>query len=302
MVIAARQQYLDVLASDPANKRALHGMMVLTTDTKQFQEAYDWTQKAIAADSTGAGAYYTAGFLDWSMTYPDYATARKAAGMQPQDSGVIPDAGLRQGVRAQHLAQIEDGHRMLQTALQLDPNYSNAMAYMNLLYRIEAGIADTPAEAAELTAKADDWVSKALEARRKQAQANMAADRAPNANRSDEPLPPAPPPPPPPGRLAQVGDGKTIHVDGNVQQAMILRQTAPIYPAELRQAGVTGTVSLAVVVGKDGKVQNIRVLSGQPMALAMAAIETVKQWVYKPTLLNGDPVDVATTVNVTFGQ
>ena len=132
--------------------------------------------KAIQADPTNKGAYYTLGFIDWATTYPDYAGARQAAGMKPQDSGIIPDAALRQKVRTQHGAQIEDGFRMLQIAIQLDPDYSDAMAYMNLLYRIEAGIADTPAQSADAVAKADNWVTKALDAKRRQARNPRPAD------------------------------------------------------------------------------------------------------------------------------
>ena len=139
----ARQQYLDVLAVDAKNSQALQGLMLLDTNTKQFDEARTWALKAIQADPANKGAYYTLGFVDWATTYPDYAGARQAAGMKPQDPGIIPDAALRQKVRTQHAAQIEDGFRMLQIAIQLDPDYSDAMAYMNLLYRIEAGIADT---------------------------------------------------------------------------------------------------------------------------------------------------------------
>ena len=124
----ARQQLLEVLARDAGNKQAIENMMILAANTRQFAEAHQWAQKAIQADSTLTDAYYTAGFLDWSMTYPDYAGARMAAGMQPQDPGIIPDAGLRQNVRTQHGAQIEDGLRMLRTALQLNPDYSDAMA------------------------------------------------------------------------------------------------------------------------------------------------------------------------------
>jgi hypothetical protein len=129
----------------------------------------EWALKAIQADAANKGAYYTIGFIDWATTYPDYASVRQAAGMKPYDPGIIPDATLRQRVRTQHGAQIEDGFRMLQIALQLDPDYSDAMAYMNLLYRIEAGIADTPALSADAVAKADNWVTKALDAKRRQA-------------------------------------------------------------------------------------------------------------------------------------
>jgi tetratricopeptide (TPR) repeat protein len=203
LVTGARQQYLDVLAVEPANKQAIQGMMLLYTNSKQFTEAHDWALKAIQADATDKGAYYTAAFVDWSMTYPDYAKARVSAGMKPQDPGIIPDASLRQSVRTQHGAQVEDGFRMLQVALQLDPNYSDAMAYMNLLYRIQAGIADTDAQYTDCIAKADMWVGKALAAKRGQARSTNPPATTLDV---DAPVPvpfvappPPPPPPPPPG-------------------------------------------------------------------------------------------------------
>src|SRR5260370_8125999 len=85
--------------------------------------------------------------------------------MKPWDRGIIPDANLRQSVRTQHGAQIEDGFRMLQVALQLYPNYSDAMAYMNLLYRIEARIPDTEAQYTDCIPKAAMSVGKALGAK-----------------------------------------------------------------------------------------------------------------------------------------
>ena len=305
LVNEARKQYMDVLAVDPGNKQAIREMMMLTSVSKQFAEAREWAEKAIQADSTDVAGYYTAGFVDWSMTYPDYMSARAAAGMKPQDSGIIPDPGLRQNVLAQHGGQVEDGLRMLQTALQLNPGFSDAMAYMNLLDRIKAGLADTPAEHDALIAQADAWVDKALDAKRRQA----ASPRPAQSANSDEPMatplaPPPPPPPPPPGQGWAGGgmpaaNGPRIQVEGSVQQAKLVSQTHPVYPPMARQAGITGTVVLGVLIGKDGTVQNLQVLSGTA-ALVAAAMQAVQQWKYQPTLLNGDPVEVLTSVNVTF--
>jgi TonB family protein len=302
-VTGARQQYQDVLAIDAGNRRALEGMMVLATNTRQFAEAHEWALKAIQADSTDKGAYYTAAFADWAMTYPDYMAARRSAGMKPEDSGIIPDAGLRQNVRTQHMSDIEDGLQMLQTAIQLDPEYSDAMAYTNLLYRIQAGIADTPAEYTELIAKADGWVSKALAAKRKQAQAGKAAPPAgvldvggavPEAS-----APPPPPPPPPPSALGIALPAGAIRVEGNIQQTKLVSQTPPVYPPLARQARISGVVRLSVLIGVDGTVRNIQIVSGHPL-LVPAAVEAVRTWVYQKTLLNGQPVEVVTPVNVTF--
>src|SRR5260370_11544384 len=302
----ARQQYLDVLAVEPANKQAVQGLMLLYTNSKQFAEAHEWALKTIQADATDKGAYYTAAFVDWSMTYPDYAKARQAAGMKPQDRGNIPDANLRQSVRTQHGAQIEDGFRMLQVALQLDPNYSDAMAYMNLLYRIEAGIADTAAQYTDFIAKADLWVGKALAAKRGQARSTNPPAGALDV---DGPVPvpfvappPPPPPPPPPGvgPIARMEAPGAIRIGGDLQQAKLLRQVAPVYPAAAREAGTSGLVRLGVIITKEGRIRDITVVSSAGMQLDVAAMEAVKQWMYQPTLLNGAPVEVATTVDVNF--
>ena len=72
LVSRARQQYLDVLAMEPGTSGP-QGLMLLDTNTKQFAEAREWALKAIQADPTDKGAYYTIGFIDWATTYPDYA-------------------------------------------------------------------------------------------------------------------------------------------------------------------------------------------------------------------------------------
>ena len=301
----ARQQYLDVLAIDATNRSALKGLIQVDMNSKRFADARQWALKAIQANGSERDAYYTLGFLDWAETYPDYAKARMAAGMRPQDSGIIPDATLRQKVRADHGAQIEDGFRVLQIALQLDPDYSDAMAYMNLLYRIEAGIADTPAESAAMVAKADDWVTKALDARRRMAKTDRPAtgplDVDGPVTDTFVPAPPPPPPPPPPGAApqARMEAPGAIHINGEALQAKLVRQVPPIYPEMAKRAAISGTVVLSVVISKEGTVRQADVVSG-PAALAGAALDAVRQWAWKPTLLNGDPVDVVSTVTINF--
>ena len=88
-------------------------------------------------------------------------------------------------------------------------------------------------------------------------------------------------------------------VEGAVQQAKLVRQQPPVYPAVARQDGITGVVVVKAVIAKDGTIKPVDVVSGHPL-LAPAAIDAVRQWEYQPTLLNGDPVEVVTTVNVTF--
>jgi len=80
---------------------------------------------------------------------------------------------------------------------------------------------------------------------------------------------------------------------------MLVHQVKPLYPPIAMQARIQGTVVLQAVIGKDGTVQDLHLISGHPM-LAPAAIEAVRQWRYRPYLLNDEPVEVDTQINVNF--
>lgn len=90
-----------------------------------------------------------------------------------------------------------------------------------------------------------------------------------------------------------------IAIGGNVQAARLINRVQPVYPEEASKEKISGTVKLHVVISKDGKVQQIQVVSGHPL-LVQAAIDAVRQWQYQPTLLNGQPVEVDTQVDVVF--
>jgi TonB family protein len=112
-------------------------------------------------------------------------------------------------------------------------------------------------------------------------------------------VPTGAPPPPPPYAAGQPTTPQRIRVGGTVQQAKLIRQAKPVYPPLARQAGISGHVLLSVILGKDGTIQNLTVAGGHPL-LVPAAVEAVKQWVYQPTLLNGEPVEVVTQIDVNF--
>jgi periplasmic protein TonB len=86
---------------------------------------------------------------------------------------------------------------------------------------------------------------------------------------------------------------------GNVEAAKLLHEVQPQYPVLARDARIQGTVVLQAVIAKDGTVQDLSLVSGQPL-LVPAALNAVKQWVYRPTYLNGVPVEVLTEVDVNF--
>jgi TonB family protein len=89
-------------------------------------------------------------------------------------------------------------------------------------------------------------------------------------------------------------------VGANVQAANLIDSVKPIYPPLAKLARQQGTVRLQTVIGPDGSVQDLQVLPGAPPLLVQAAMDAVRQWIYRPTLLNGVPVTVATTVDVNF--
>ena len=104
------------------------------------------------------------------------------------------------------------------------------------------------------------------------------------------PLPPAQPQVKPPQRL---------RVGGNVQRANLIRQVRPRYPWPARQARIQGTVILEAIISEQGSVENLRVVKGHPL-LIRSALEAVRRWRYKPTVLNGVPVEVITRITVRF--
>ncbi len=102
-----------------------------------------------------------------------------------------------------------------------------------------------------------------------------------------------------PTAVPKVAVPQKVRVSSGVAQGNLIHDVRPPYPPLARQARIQGTVVLQAVIGKDGTIQNLRVVSGHPM-LAQAALDAVKQWRYRPYFLNGEPVDVDTTINVNF--
>jgi TonB family protein len=92
---------------------------------------------------------------------------------------------------------------------------------------------------------------------------------------------------------------RQITVSAAVMSGNILTKAVPQYPPAAKKAKIQGTVVLRVVIGDDGNVKNIQVVSG-PNELQQSSIDAVRQWTYKPYLLNGDPVEVKTTVNIIY--
>jgi protein TonB len=92
-----------------------------------------------------------------------------------------------------------------------------------------------------------------------------------------------------------------LRIGGNVQAAKLLKKVQPVYPDAAKTSGVEGTVVLHAVIGMDGKPLSLQVMNSQvDPQLARAAVEAVSQWRYAPTLLNGEPIEIDTTISVNF--
>jgi protein TonB len=92
---------------------------------------------------------------------------------------------------------------------------------------------------------------------------------------------------------------KVVRISQGVSEGLLLYRPVPTYPKIARAARIQGQVHLKAIISKDGSIQNLQALSGHPM-LIPAALESVRQWRYRPYLLNGEPVEVETDITVNF--
>jgi peptidyl-prolyl cis-trans isomerase A (cyclophilin A) len=130
-------------------------------------------------------------------------------------------------------------------------------------------------------------------------------------NRDDKPLTPVvlkkvtivregqPMPPLPGTTVPQADQPRIVPISAGVAVGMLVSKTLPVYPIDAKKAGVSGTVVLAATIDTDGTVKELHVVSG-PDLLQQAALDAVREWRYRPYLLNGQPVEVHTIVNVIF--
>jgi periplasmic protein TonB len=106
-------------------------------------------------------------------------------------------------------------------------------------------------------------------------------------------VPDAPPPPEPEGPVRFV-------VGGNITEPVKISGPSPVYPEAARRARIQGVVVLECTIGKDGRVQNVKILRGLPLGLTEAAVDAVNKWRFEPSTLNGKPVEVLYILTVRF--
>jgi tetratricopeptide (TPR) repeat protein len=160
----AIEQYQKVLDRDPKNLNSIKGIAYLYLQMKKFEQAKDYYKKATQIDPNDPEPYYSVAVIDWTEAYQPRMEERAKLGLSPNDS--LKDKKVCNELRskiAPNADKVQEGMQMLQTALKLRPDYDDAMAYLNLLYREQADIDCSNPDARQADLKmADEWVDKTM--------------------------------------------------------------------------------------------------------------------------------------------
>jgi tetratricopeptide (TPR) repeat protein len=193
----AKAEFAKVLEKSPTDSTALaslaslayqqaQSMPDLDQKLKKLDEAKEWYLKLVAADPQNKEGYYSLAVIDWVKWYAAWQRARQDLGLKSEEAGPLKDKKVKSDLQTQYGAVVDDGMKNLQKALDLDPNYDDAMAYMNLLIREKADLDDTPEQYKADVDTADKWVQKALDTKKMKA-AKAAAASQNNGITAEEP-------------------------------------------------------------------------------------------------------------------
>jgi tetratricopeptide (TPR) repeat protein len=165
----AVEQYKQVLQTDPKNIGSIKGIAYIYLQMKKFEDAKAYYRKAIDIDPNDPESYYSVAVIDWTQSFAPRMDARNKLGLKPDEP--LKDKKVCAQLKVSSWGIINDGISQLNTALKLRPDYDDAMAYMNLLYREKADVEcdDQDARTADLKA-ADDWVEKTMATKKAKAE------------------------------------------------------------------------------------------------------------------------------------
>jgi tetratricopeptide (TPR) repeat protein len=163
----AVSEFQKVLEGDPNNLSSVAGIASLYFQMKRMDEAKDFYKKQIALDPSAPEPYYSVAVIDWTTTYQRRMLLKNRLGSKPDEP--IKDAKERQALAESNGPLVDEGMEMLNKAISLRPDYDDAMAYLNLLYRERADIVDAPADREENLKTADMWIDKTMEIKKRKA-------------------------------------------------------------------------------------------------------------------------------------
>lgn len=166
MAARALAQFQKVLEMDPKNDTATKSIASLYFYEQKWELAEEWNRKILQLNPKDKEAYYTLGVIAWTKWYPVYGGARAKLGMTPDAAGPIKDKKVKEELKEQYLPLINAGIDNLQKALDIDNEYDDAMAYINLLVRERADLDDTAEQYKKDIDVADNWVQKAMETKK----------------------------------------------------------------------------------------------------------------------------------------
>jgi tetratricopeptide (TPR) repeat protein len=154
-------QYENVLQQDPKNISSIKGIAFLYLNMKNWDKAKEYYRKAIDVDPNDPEAYYSVAVIDWTQSYKQRMDERSKLQMAPTDQ--LKDKKVCDKLRESNMGLIDEGKQMLEKALKIRPDYDDAMAYLNLMYREEADLdCNDPAARAAALKTADEWVDKTM--------------------------------------------------------------------------------------------------------------------------------------------
>lgn len=185
----AMDEFQQVLKDDPKNLLATQSIASLyfnigndknnPESTANLEKAAEWNKKVIEIDPKNKAAYYTLGVIPWLEFYNPHLAARAADGMSPDEENPLkPDtkkSTVKADLKAKYWQPLTDGIEDEKKALAIDPQYEDAMSYMNLLVRYRADLDDTKEQYQADLKEANDWVEKALDTTKAKAKAKADA-------------------------------------------------------------------------------------------------------------------------------
>ncbi|HXY48961.1 MAG TPA: tetratricopeptide repeat protein [Terriglobales bacterium] len=170
----AIDQYKAVLERDPRSVNSVKGIAYLYLQMKQFDKAKEYYRKATEMDPNDPEPYYSIAVIDWTQTYQPRMEARAKLGLKPDEPLNAKDKDQKKAceeLKEKNSANIQEGIDNLTQALKLRPDYDDAMAYMNLMYRERADVeCEDPAVRAADLKTADDWVDKTMATKKAKAE------------------------------------------------------------------------------------------------------------------------------------